>query len=93
MIVLELLPNGDLNAWLIKEKSSITANEKGKTLPSKLLEFCKDIAEGMRYLSSKQFVHRDLATRNILLDKNMTCKVWDLLTMKTHNVAPMYVVL
>ena len=74
MIVLELLANGDLSAWLNKERTNITA-EKNKNYPSKLLKFCRDVADGALYLSSKQFVHRDLAARNILLDKNMKCKV------------------
>ena len=40
-----------------------------------LLKFCREIAEGMKYLSLKGFIHRDLAARNILLDKDMKCKV------------------
>ena len=39
------------------------------------LKFAKNIAAGMEYLSKKNFVHRDLATRNILLNKSLTCKV------------------
>ena len=43
--------------------------------PIELLRFCREIADGMKYLSNKGFVHRDLAARNILLDKNLKCKV------------------
>ena len=39
------------------------------------LKFAREIAAGMAYLSGKSFVHRDLASRNILLNKYLTCKV------------------
>ena len=45
------------------------------TLSKTLLKFCRNIADGMKYLSEKGFIHRDLATRNILLDKDVKCKV------------------
>ncbi len=73
MIVLELLPNGDLRNYLSRffragESPSANTSEM-------LLGFCKQIASGMEYLSSKAFVHRDLAARNILVAKDQTCKV------------------
>ena len=40
-----------------------------------LLRFCQQVASGMEYLSKKDFVHRDLASRNILLSGDLTCKV------------------
>ena len=34
-----------------------------------------DIAEGMAHVHNKGFLHRDLATRNVLVGSDMRCKV------------------
>ena len=44
-------------------------------LPSFLLQFCKQVVDGLVCLAGKSFVHRDIAARNILLDKELNCKV------------------
>ena len=44
-------------------------------LPSLLLQFCKQVVDGLACLARKSFVHRDIAARNILLDKDLNCKV------------------
>ncbi|XP_070574898.1 tyrosine-protein kinase receptor Tie-1-like [Ptychodera flava] len=45
--------------------------------PMELLQFALQIAEGMDYLSSQGCLHRDLATRNILLGEHKICKISD----------------
>ena len=41
------------------------------------LRICKEVAQGMTYLSSKNYVHRDLAARNVLVDSEFVCKICD----------------
>ena len=59
LIVTELMENGDLKSWL-KQSSDLPQY-------STLLRICKDISSGMTYLEFRNYVHRDLACRNILL--------------------------
>ena len=53
-IVTEFLSNGCLLTYLRETL-------KGPT-PIHLLEMCKDVTEGMAYLESQQFIHRDLVS-------------------------------
>uniref|UniRef100_A0A3B4ZRY0 receptor protein-tyrosine kinase n=1 Tax=Stegastes partitus TaxID=144197 RepID=A0A3B4ZRY0_9TELE len=60
-MITEYMENGDLNQFLY----------------TKLIGMAAQIASGMKYLSSLNFVHRDLATRNCLVGKNYTIKIAD----------------
>jgi len=42
-----------------------------------LNRFAMEIASGMDYIQRKHVVHGDLATRNVVLDKYLTCKISD----------------
>ena len=61
-LVTELMENGDLKSWL----------QKLPRLPehSTILRFSKHITYGMSYLEKSNYVHRDLACRNILVGPN-----------------------
>ncbi|CAL8263726.1 unnamed protein product [Lota lota] len=69
-IVTEFLSNGCLLTYLKEGLKQHPTNIQ-------LLEMCKDVAEGMAYLESSQYLHRDLAARNCLVDCNGTVKVTD----------------
>ena len=79
-IVMEYVEKGDLNQYLL-EFESIASDDKqtGDLLipVSTLTNMSTQIANGMKYLSSKNFIHRDLATRNCLIGGNLQVKIAD----------------
>lgn len=45
--------------------------------PDQFLSCCLQLAQGVAYLTSLKFVHRDIATRNCLINNNFTVKIAD----------------
>uniref|UniRef100_A0A9J7Z5T9 receptor protein-tyrosine kinase n=2 Tax=Cyprinus carpio carpio TaxID=630221 RepID=A0A9J7Z5T9_CYPCA len=69
-MVTEYMESGDLNQYLshrvLLDKTGPTHNTPTISYPA-LISMASQIASGMKFLSSLNFVHRDLATRNCLV--------------------------
>ena len=69
MVLLPFMKNGDLRSYI--------SNEKNRPTVRQLITWAIEVADGMNYLSSLKFVHRDLATRNCMLDDKFVCRISD----------------
>ncbi|KAG8583213.1 hypothetical protein GDO81_008322 [Engystomops pustulosus] len=74
MVILPFMKYGDLHSFLLS--SRIGSGPQYVPLHT-LVKFMVDIATGMEYLGSKNFLHRDLAARNCMLRDDMTVCVAD----------------
>ncbi|XP_077418406.1 tyrosine-protein kinase JAK2 isoform X1 [Vanacampus margaritifer] len=68
-LIMEYLPFGSLRDYLMKNKERIDHK--------KLMHYTSQICKGMEYLSGKRYIHRDLATRNILVESEQRVKIGD----------------
>lgn len=66
-IVLEYCENGSLRTYILSHDISFV----------QVWKWLKDIASGVNHCHLNNVIHRDLATRNVLLDSNLVAKVSD----------------
>ena len=82
-MIFEYMDLGNLNSYLwsaigLGPNSDEVLNKETCFLQlSDLLSIMEQIAKGMEYLSSKNLVHRDLATRNCLVATGLEVKISD----------------
>ena len=87
-MIFEFMELGDLNMFLRQNSpdrlagSNPSLNRCGKPVKStlstqQLVCMAMDIAAGLDYLAQNHFVHRDLATRNCLVSRNLQVKISD----------------
>ncbi|XP_038062790.1 tyrosine kinase receptor Cad96Ca-like [Patiria miniata] len=82
-VIVEYLAMGDLKKLLMeyrdKDPGTGYSNLPGlsKSLSRTLVNFARDVANGMAFISSQKCVHRDLAARNVLVGDDLVCKVSD----------------
>ena len=75
LVVLELCAKGSLFGLLRNETFHVGGEENIRI--ETVLAIARDVIAGMKYMSERHFVHRDLASRNILVDDQDRCKVSD----------------
>ncbi|XP_065174436.1 uncharacterized protein LOC135804483 [Sycon ciliatum] len=73
----QAIPNDPTLSGLEAQGKPRIALADGQIHPAEACDFARQIAEGMAFLTHMRMIHRDLATRNILVDRGKVLKVSD----------------
>ena len=71
ILISKHMPNGNMQNYLRDDK------KLSNFLVCEAIEYCIQLAIGMRYLQNHKINHADLACRNLLLDSNFDLKIID----------------
>ena len=75
-LIFEYMDLGDLNNYL--RRTAISCSQSSSTLTmQQLADMAVHVAAGLEYLAVRHFVHRDLATRNCLINEKLFVKISD----------------
>ena len=78
-MVMEFMENGDLNQFLLWHQlvESHPPKQREHLSYQNLLSMSIQVASGLSYLASHNYIHRDVATRNCLVGDNDVVKIAD----------------
>ena len=79
-MIFEFMDLGGLDDLLRKSDPDNASVERAASVvitPADFLSCSLQIAEGLAYLAGQRYVHRDIATRNCLVDHNLVIKIGD----------------
>lgn len=79
LLIMEFAELGKLQTYLRSFRKTFDCLKTSKTnvTSKELVRFAYHISLGMEYVASKGIIHRDLASRNILVSKDKICKIAD----------------
>lgn len=85
---MEFMLYGDLKTYLLARRHLLNnrINDESDISPKRLTLMALDVARGLAYLGSLNFVHRDIACRNCMINGDRVVKIGDFgLTRKTYE--------
>ena len=90
-IMMEYMEDGNLNQFLQKYSEVVeTPSNNTQISTSTVVYMASQIASAMKYLASLKFIHRDIATRSCLVERNFAVKVADLGVNMKHYQSHYY---
>lgn len=79
-VLMEFMLYGDLKTFLLARRHLVNAKQMDtseEVSSTKLTSMALDIARGLSYLAEMKYIHRDIASRNCLINANRVVKIGD----------------